>query len=222
MGADNQGYIKIYRKMFSNPTVMKDAEHLAVWVWLLGKAEWKKRDVIFKGKRITLEPGQGLFTLSEMASELCVTKVKCHRIISAFKTELQVKCEGSNKNTLFSIVRWDEYQQSETQNETPVKRHCNATETPVKNLPIIEEYKNIRNEECKGTSDTIPPPFEDVQNFVFENALTVDIQAFMDYYNANGWHVGRNKMKDWRACVRSWDRREKKKKAKEKIDIWSS
>lgn len=35
-----------------------------------------------------------------------------------------------------------------------------------------------------------------------------DAQKFMDYYNANGWKVGRNPMKDWQATVRNWIRRD--------------
>ena len=35
-----------------------------------------------------------------------------------------------------------------------------------------------------------------------------DAQKFMDYYNANGWKVGRNPMKDWEATVRNWIRRD--------------
>ena len=37
----------------------------------------------------------------------------------------------------------------------------------------------------------------------------------MDYYNSNGWLVGKSKMKDWKATARNWNRRNNSKKPKE-------
>ena len=219
--ADN-GYIKLYRKAFSNPIVMKNARYLAVWVYLLGNVSWTSKDVLFDGERITLKPGQGLFTISEIAEALDISRSDTQRILKEYRKNTMIDTQASSRNTVISILRWDEYQHSDTQFDTEKIQSRYAADTPVINLPIIKENKNIRNKECKGTTTTIPPSINEVQDFISENALTVDIQAFMDYYNANGWHVGRNKMKDWRACVRSWDRREKKKKTPEKIDIWNS
>ena len=51
-----EGYIKLHRKMLENPVVCKDAETLAIWVYLLMNATYKPYDTIFKGKRITLQP----------------------------------------------------------------------------------------------------------------------------------------------------------------------
>jgi len=41
-----------------------------------------------------------------------------------------------------------------------------------------------------------------------ERGKGIDPQAFIDHYIANGWKVGRNSMKDWRAAVRTWERNE--------------
>lgn len=51
----------------------------------------------------------------------------------------------------------------------------------------------------------IPPSFEEVQRYCVERRNAVDPQRFVDYYTANGWKVGRNEMKDWRAAVRTWE-----------------
>ena len=53
-----EGWIKLHRKILDNPIVMKDSEHLAVWIYLLLNATHKDYDVLFEGKRITLKPGQ--------------------------------------------------------------------------------------------------------------------------------------------------------------------
>ena len=57
-----------------------------------------------------------------------------------------------------------------------------------------------------------PPSIEDVRAYCVEQGYTaVDPQRFVDYYASNGWMVGKNKMKDWKAAVRGWNSREKDK-----------
>jgi hypothetical protein len=52
-----------------------------------------------------------------------------------------------------------------------------------------------------------PPSMPDVVAFIGEEGLMVDGQKFWTYYSSQGWMVGRNKMKDWKAAVRSWHSR---------------
>lgn len=50
-----------------------------------------------------------------------------------------------------------------------------------------------------------PPTVEEVQAYCRERKNNVNAQRFVDYYTANGWKAGRNPMKDWKACVRTWE-----------------
>lgn len=52
------------------------------------------------------------------------------------------------------------------------------------------------------------PTVEEVQDYVDEKSLNVSAESFIDYYNANGWKIGKNSMKDWKATVRNWNRRQ--------------
>lgn len=58
-----------------------------------------------------------------------------------------------------------------------------------------------------------PPSLEDVKAYCSERNNTVDPERFIDFYESKGWYVGRNKMKDWKAAVRSWESRSKQKSA---------
>lgn len=51
-----------------------------------------------------------------------------------------------------------------------------------------------------------PPTVEEVRSYCVERKNNVDAQRFVDYYSSNGWMVGKNKMKDWKAAVRTWER----------------
>ena len=74
----------------------------------------------------------------------------------------------------------------------------------------------------KKKSDRFTPPsLEDVQNYCLERNNSVDPQAFIDFYASKGWMVGKNKMKDWKAAVRTWERnRNNSKKEKTVFDEW--
>lgn len=54
-----------------------------------------------------------------------------------------------------------------------------------------------------------PPTLEEVKAYCQERKNNVDAERWFDYYSANGWKVGRNGMKDWKATVRYWERKDK-------------
>lgn len=54
------------------------------------------------------------------------------------------------------------------------------------------------------------PSVDEVRAYCRERQNGIDPQRFVDYYTANGWKVGKNKMQDWRATVRTWEQREEK------------
>ena len=60
-----------------------------------------------------------------------------------------------------------------------------------------------------------PPTVEQVREYCWERGNSVDPQRFVDYYSSNGWMVGKNKMKDWKAAVRTWEQNDKGKTQKQ-------
>lgn len=52
------------------------------------------------------------------------------------------------------------------------------------------------------------PTLEELKAYIAENRYTFSAEAFMDYYESNGWKVGRNPMKSWQATCRTWQRHE--------------
>lgn len=61
-------------------------------------------------------------------------------------------------------------------------------------------------EGAKAQKRFIVPTVEEVAEYCRERKNGVDAQRFVDYYASNGWKVGRNAMKDWKAAVRTWER----------------
>ena len=66
---------------------------------------------------------------------------------------------------------------------------------------------DVMQNEAKSSPRSLfkPPSIDEVKEYCAERGGKVDPQRWYDYYQSNGWKVGRNPMKDWRAAVRSWE-----------------
>lgn len=70
----------------------------------------------------------------------------------------------------------------------------------------VKEKESIEKVATKRTA-FVAPSLQEVKDYISEKGYTVDAQRFIDFYEAKGWMIGKNKMKDWRAAVRTWMRR---------------
>lgn len=102
-----------------------------------------------------------------------------------------------------------ETKQNESKTEANVKQTATEKEVEIekeKELEIEIEYECINKATKPPRTRFSPPSVEDVRSYCFERGNRVDPQRFVDYYESNGWMVGKNKMKDWKAAVRTWER----------------
>lgn len=86
------------------------------------------------------------------------------------------------------------------------------TEKEIDKEKDTEEEK----EDIKPLKRFTKPTIEDVQAYCKERNNNVDAQKWYDYYSANGWRVGKNPMKDWKAAIRTWERGDSSGKPKRK------
>jgi len=124
----------------------------------------------------------------------------------------QVNRENSNK-------RWEKERKSKTNDCNANGCNGNANNSDCINcnasapLPISKSIsKEIRNSiptEDKGKTKRFAKPSpQEIKDYIKEKNLNVNPDQFYDYYESNGWMVGRNHMKDWKAALRQWNARE--------------
>ena len=82
----------------------------------------------------------------------------------------------------------------------------------------VKKSKVNKNRENKGgmgenRKTFSPPSLSEISEYVSTNGYSIDPQQFIDHYTANGWMIGKNKMKDWKAAARNWGRRNVSEKA---------
>lgn len=109
--------------------------------------------------------------------------------------------------------------------ETPELLQCNTGETPCNVTGNVEKSRveKIRVDKRESTgaqsdkpTDTHPPKakrfvkptLEEIRAYCQSRQNGVDAERFYDYYESNGWRVGKSPMKDWKAAVRTWERSE--------------
>lgn len=73
---------------------------------------------------------------------------------------------------------------------------------------LVEGESPPAKEKKKATRKVfVKPTPTEIQGYVDEHNLQIDPERFFDYYEGNGWKVGKNPMKDWKATARNWSRR---------------
>lgn len=86
------------------------------------------------------------------------------------------------------------------------------------NTPITQITDTVSDTDTVSVSDKdkkskrfAPPSLEEVRAYCIERNNNVDPEAFIDFYASKGWKVGNQTMKDWKASVRTWERRSRDK-----------
>ena len=99
----------------------------------------------------------------------------------------------------------------ERENAKRTKRTRNVHETHQEREPNQEpRTKNQEpNKKNKQKNKAVPTNAKEVEEYAKSIGYFVDGQQFIDHYEANGWMRGKNKIKCWKACLRTWKRNDK-------------
>lgn len=93
-------------------------------------------------------------------------------------------------------------------NESPT---C-PSKSKIKSIELNKEKEKDKeieisdSKESQRSSRFTPPTIDEVRDYCNERMNNVDAESFVDFYSSKGWMVGKNKMKDWKAAVRTWEK----------------
>ena len=109
-----------------------------------------------------------------------------------------------------------------SQTEPNEAKPSQTSQTSQKDKDKDKEYKETLpiGSAKKAAPAFHPPTAEEVKAYCLERKNKVDAVRFVDYYTANGWKVGKNPMKDWRAAVRTWERDEPRRMSSRQQDYY--
>ncbi len=118
-----------------------------------------------------------------------------------------------------------EANEKQTASKTEANRKQTVSEKEKEKEKENEKEIEIENECYIARTRTrfVPPTLDEVIAYCQERGNSVDAERFVSFYESNGWKVGKNPMKDWRAAVRTWERDNRpqaKTQTKSFADIW--
>jgi hypothetical protein len=184
------GWIKLHRQILEWEW-FDDKNTFRLFMYLLLKANHKERN--YRGKLI--EVGQTLTGLDLLSKEVGLTIQQIRTSLSKLKSTNEITIKTSSKGTIIQVVNYKKYQIVTNQ----------ITDEQQTNNKQVTTNKNVKKEKNENNTFT-PPSAIEVLDYCIERKNFVNAETFIDFYESKGWMVGRNKMKDWKACVRTWEK----------------
>ena len=218
-----EGFIVVKKKIrnwkwWKNPTAR------SLWFYILLEANWKD-EYDMHGNLI--ERGSFIRSLRTMEEECGFTVKTIRAWLRKFEASGEIKVEKVSGYTKIIVLNYKKYQDYSPENSkktvvnetTPSTTPSTTADTTVSTTPSTTDrtiYNHSNNSNNNKRSFT-PPTVEEVKQYCSERHNSVDPQVFVDFYSAKGWMVGKNHMKDWKACVRTWERNRSGSKVQVKV-----
>lgn len=112
----------------------------------------------------------------------------------------RVRQQGSAIKILVKFGLFDE------DASTFIKDIANPSLRVTKGLPKPSRKAPEQKKDVQKAPKFQKPTLNDVTEYCKERSNKVDPEAWINFYTSNGWKVGKNPMKDWKAAVRTWER----------------
>ena len=144
-----------------------------------------------------IKTGQFITGRNAMAKDLKQNPITTYKRLKILENLQILNIKSNNKFSVVTVVNYGLYQSEEIKRNT--KRNNKGT---------TREQQGNTNKNDKNDKNNIfiPPTLEEVISYCKERNNSVDPQKWYDFYSAKGWMIGKNKMKDWKAAVRTWER----------------
>lgn len=206
----DSGWIKLFRKLLDWEW-FNDSKTLHVFIYLMLRANHKDK----KWRGIEVKRGQLITGRQAISDATGISQQSVRTAISNLISTSEITSKPTNRFSLVTICKFDTFQVQKDDDNQQINQQTNQQSTS--NQPAInhkQELKNEKNEkkepstkeEKKTVKRFAPPSLEDVTSYCQERNNQVDPASWIDHYTANGWKVGKNSMKDWKAAVRTWEK----------------
>ena len=162
--------------------------------------------------------------LQNLITKKLITKKEClnKNVKYSYKVVEIVPELSSNEQEVFSTQ--PELSSGGDRNFFPVGQELSSGNNKIDNIYdskidniTIKEKKEIKEKkkDLPETKERVfkKPSVEEISSYCQERNNNINPEQFYDYYEANGWKINRNPMKDWKATVRNWERNEFNRKS---------
>ena len=138
-----------------------------------------------------------------------------HKRIEGELDKYAKKAEQSRRNGLLG-GRHKKQRVTDAKNPEVTQQEPSTTLTP----PLTNNHKPITNIKRASKKAFKPPSVKEVSDYCKSKGNNISPDSFVDFYEGNGWMRGKTKIKDWKACVRTWESRERKDKPDDDLGVY--
>lgn len=194
------GFIKLYKRIESWQWY-KDSNTKSLFIDLLLDANYEDSKIGFQ----IIKRGQCLTSLKRMHERTGLTYQQIRTSLDKLQKSEEINKQITNRYSIITINKYNDYQE-------PNKQVTNKQQTN-NNIKEYKEYQEEKEYIKESISKDIlkksflKPTLQEIKNYCNERNNDVDAERFYNFYESKGWMVGKNKMKDWKACVRTWEKK---------------
>jgi len=209
--ADDNGWIKLHRKLLENP-IFLNPYLLQIFIYCLLKANHKDNELIWNGKLETIKSGSFITGRIQMAKDLKQNESALYKRLHLLTNLGYIELKSNNKFTLLTIVKYKTYQITNSNEE---QQSNNKVTTKEQQSNTNNNDKNVKNDKkyMQPTLDEVKDYFK-LKGYTPETAF----KAF-EYYSANDWKDRDSKpVKNWKQkMIGVWFKDENKIKESENV-----
>lgn len=211
----NDGWIKTHRRIMQH-WVWQDPIVFQRWMYILLMANYTNKKTLFKGELVEYKRGELATSIVKLSNEWSCDRKTVKKFLNMLESDGMITVKSNKIGTTIKVMNYNAYQpilDESIPNGIP-KSLPNSMDNILPNgldntLPTTKKEKKENNDKeskNKDSSRFAQPTLNQVREYCLERNNGVDAERFVDFYTAKGWMVGKNKMKDWKAAVRNWER----------------
>ena len=230
---ENKGFIMIDRSILEDDMYFSEKfTRMQAYMDLCLLAAFKSRTFYIRGNKVELQPMQVAKSVRDLADRWQWSVNKVRGYLYELEKGDYIDTQKTSVNQIITIKK---YIIVNTQNDTQINTQTDTqtdtqndtqTDTPIiKNNNVNKENKEIviesivaqpqqtptqPKEKKRRSSVFVKPTLEECTAYANEKGFNWDVTRFYNYYESNGWRVGRNPMKNWKAAMSNWNTKEPK------------
>jgi hypothetical protein len=142
--------------------------------------------------------------INDCVNEFSLLTIKDNFLFSeSLLRRMEIVDRVSKQRKNASMTRWND--KKDNANAMQMDSKCNANEMQMLSKEEEKKEKEKKEKEIK-TQNIIPPKPDWVSDYCKERNNGITASEFIDFYESKGWVVGKSKMKDWQAAIRTWEK----------------
>lgn len=216
-------WIKLHRKLLEHPIMAHDGL-CRLWIYCLMRANWKDSQWLVPGTLRMVDVPRGSFIAGRKALHTALypkddkremqtpSESTVWRWLHALQGMGCLKLKNvDNRCSMVTICNYNTYQDDTSEIRTTDEQLADSRRTAGEQLVNTEEEGKKERRKEVNTGRFVPPTVDQVAEYCLERQNGIDPKAFVNHYETSGWMRGKAKVKDWKACVRTWESNNKAK-----------